>query len=182
MVRRHRRFSHPSTSLCLYLSLGECWNPLKLKYQLRNVRERLAKSLVDKGICSTEKQNFFLFDMTTHPLNDNVHKVKLIKKIQDSVLSRWPNDPRRMDRRVLALIYLAHASGKKRTERERVPDAHFFSSADVLENAFTSLSDEDYEVAMKHVRELLDLDPDQETSKYDSKMETMWAVVSAFNK
>ncbi|CAF0904032.1 unnamed protein product [Adineta steineri] len=31
-----------------YLS-GECWNPLKLKYQLRNVRERLAKNLVDKG-------------------------------------------------------------------------------------------------------------------------------------
>lgn len=56
----------------------------------------------------------------------------------------------------------------------------FFS--DVLENAFTSLSDEDYEVAMKHVRELLDLDPDQETSKYDGKMEVMWAVVSAFNK
>jgi Golgi phosphoprotein 3 len=145
-----------------YLS-GECWNPLKLKYQLRNVRERLAKNLVDKGICSTEKQNFFLFDMTTHPLNDNVHKVKLIKKIQESVLSRWPNDPRRMDRRILGLIYLAHAS-------------------DVLENAFTSLSDDDYEVAMKHVRELLDLDPDQETSKYDSKMDIMWAVVSAFNK
>jgi Golgi phosphoprotein 3 len=51
-----------------------------------------------------------------------------------------------------------------------------------LENAFTSLSDEDYEVAMKHVRELLDLDPDQESSKYDSKMDIMWAVVSAFNK
>lgn len=145
------------------LILGECWNPLKLKYQLRNVRERLAKNLVDKGICSTEKQNFFLFDMTTHPLNDNVHKVKLIKRIQESVLSRWPNDPRRMNKRILALIYLAHAS-------------------DVLENAFTSLSDEDYEVAMKHVRELLDLDPDQETSKYESKIDIMWAVVSAFNK
>jgi len=109
--------------------LGECWNPLKLKYQLRNVRERLAKNLVDKGICSTEKQNFFLFDMTTHPLNDNVHKVKLIKKIQDSVLSRWPNDPRRMDRRILALIYLAHASGRKiKIEREKkiVLNSFFF--------------------------------------------------------
>uniref|UniRef100_A0A914Q9L2 Uncharacterized protein n=1 Tax=Panagrolaimus davidi TaxID=227884 RepID=A0A914Q9L2_9BILA len=30
-----------------YLS-GETWNPLKLKYQLRNVRERLAKNLVEK--------------------------------------------------------------------------------------------------------------------------------------
>jgi Golgi phosphoprotein 3 len=58
----------------------------------------------------------------------------------------------------------------------------FLSFQDVLENAFTSLSDDDYEVAMKHVRELLDLDPDQETSKYDSKMDIMWAVVSAFNK
>ena len=64
-------------------------------------------------------------------------------------------------------------------------DFGFFLSlslSDVLENAFTSLSDEDYEVAMKHVRELLDLDPDQETSKYDAKMDIMWAVVSAFNK
>ena len=85
---------------------------MKLKYQLRNVRERLAKNLVDKGICSTEKQNFFLFDMTTHPLNDSVHKLKLVKKVQDSVLTRWPNDPRRIDKRTLALIYLAHASGK----------------------------------------------------------------------
>ena len=103
-----------STLIDFYLSIsGECWNPLKLKYQLLNVRERLAKSLVDKGICSTEKQNFFLFDMTTHPLNDSVHKLKLIKKVQESVLTRWPNDPRRMDKRILALIYLAHASGKQ---------------------------------------------------------------------
>ncbi|CAF1586144.1 unnamed protein product [Rotaria sp. Silwood1] len=162
---RHIKETQPTETVqswIEYLS-GECWNPLKLKYQLRNVRERLAKSLVDKGICSTEKQNFFLFDMTTHPLSDSVHKMKLIKKVQDSVLTRWPNDPRRMDRRILALIYLAHAS-------------------DVLENAFTSLSDDDYEVAMKHVRELLDLDPDQETSKYDTKMEIMWAVIAAFNK
>ena len=101
----------PNFSSSPSLSSGECWNPLKLKYQLRNVRERLAKNLVDKGICSTEKQNFFLFDMTTHPLNDNVHKMKLIKKLQESVLARWPNDPRRMDRRTLGLIYLAHASG-----------------------------------------------------------------------
>lgn len=109
-----RQFSHSVHSPLIVL--GECWNPLKLKYQLRNVRERLAKSLVDKGICSTEKQNFFLFDMTTHPLNDSVHKMKLIKRVQDSVLSRWPNDPRRMDRRILALIYTAHASGRKTLE------------------------------------------------------------------
>ena len=146
----------------VFLHLGETWNPLKLKYQLRNVRERLAKNLVEKGVCTTEKQNFLLFDMTTHPLVENNIKSKLIKRVQDSVLSRWVNDPHRMDRRVLSLIYLAHAS-------------------DVLENAFAPLSDDDYEVAMKRVRELLDLDFEQETMK-DGACEVMWAVVSAFSK
>ena len=61
-----------------YLS-GETWNPLKLKYQLRNVRERLAKNLCEKGVLTTEKQNFLLFDMTTHPLQNSVMKAKLIK-------------------------------------------------------------------------------------------------------
>lgn len=65
-----------------YLS-GETWNPLKLRYQLKNVRERLAKNLVEKGVLTTEKQNFLLFDMTTHPLNDNVIKCRLVKKVSD---------------------------------------------------------------------------------------------------
>ncbi|KAL3866699.1 hypothetical protein ACJMK2_043980 [Sinanodonta woodiana] len=144
-----------------YLS-GETWNPLKLRYQLRNVRERLAKNLVEKGVCTTEKQNFLLFDMTTHPLVDSGIKQKLIKKVQDSVLSRWTNDPQRMDRRILSLIYVAHAS-------------------DVLENAFAPLSDDDYDVAMKRVRELLDLDFDVESMK-DGANEVMWAVIAAFSK
>lgn len=61
--------------------LGETWNPLKLRYQLKNVRERLAKNLVEKGVLTTEKQNFLLFDMTTHPLSDNVVKCRLVKKV-----------------------------------------------------------------------------------------------------
>lgn len=77
-----------------YLS-GETWNPLKLRYQLKNVRERLAKNLVEKGVLTTEKQNFLLFDMTTHPITDNIQKNKLIKKVQESVLSKWVNDPHR---------------------------------------------------------------------------------------
>ncbi|XP_033729346.1 Golgi phosphoprotein 3-like [Pecten maximus] len=144
-----------------YLS-GETWNPLKLRYQLRNVRERLAKNLVEKGVCSTEKQNFLLFDMTTHPLTDSGVKQKLIKKVQDAVLSRWTNDAHRMDRRLLSLIYLAHAS-------------------DVLENAFAPLSDDDYEIAMKRVRELLDLDFETESMK-EGTNELVWAVIAAFSK
>lgn len=144
---------------------GETWNPLKLKYQLRNVRERLAKSLVEKGVCSTEKKNFFLFDMTTHPLNDSTLKTKLVKKVQDSVLTRWSNDVHRIDKRLMSLLYLAHSS-------------------DVLENAFSPLKDEDYELAMRRVRDLLNLDPEQECNKLtsSSSLEVIWAVVAAFNK
>lgn len=144
-----------------YLS-GETWNPLKLRYQLRNVRERLAKNLVEKGVCTTEKQNFLLFDMTTHPLVDSTAKNKLVKKVQEAVLSRWVNDAHRMDKRMLSLIVLAHAS-------------------DVLENAFAPLSDDDYEVAMKRVRELLELDMEVESMKTGAN-QAMWAVFAAFTK
>jgi len=143
-----------------YLS-GETWNPLKLRYQLKNVRERLAKNLVEKGVLTTEKQNFLLFDMTTHPITDNVQKNKLIKKVQDAVLSKWVNDPHRMEKRMLSLIFLAHAS-------------------DVLENAFAPLNDDDYDVAMKRVRDLLDLDLEAEAAK--ERTEVMWAVFAAFIK
>lgn len=135
---------------------------MKLKYQLRNVRERLAKNLVEKGVCTTEKQNFVLFDMTTHPVNNSTAKQRLITRVQDSVLSRWTNDVQRFDRRTLSLIYLAHAS-------------------DVLENAFSPLSDDDYEVAMKRIRDLLDADMEIESMR-DGANELMWAVFTALAK
>lgn len=144
-----------------YLS-GETWNPLKLGYQLRNVRERLAKSLVEKSVCTTEKQSFVLFDMTTHPLVDGQAKQRIVRKVQDCVLSRWQNDPQRIDRRSLALLFLAHAS-------------------DVLENAFAPLPDDDYELAMRRTRELLELDFDAESLK-DGACGMIWAVAQAFAK
>lgn len=110
------------------------------------MRERLAKGLVEKGVLTTEKQNFLLFDMTTHPVTDTAVKERIVKKVQDSVLSKWQNDPNRMDKRALALLYMAHAS-------------------DVLENAFAPLSDDDYELAMKRVRDLLNVEPDDEAGK-----------------
>ncbi|XP_022670121.1 Golgi phosphoprotein 3-like isoform X2 [Varroa jacobsoni] len=144
-----------------YLS-GETWNPLKLRYQLRNVRERLAKGLVEKGILTTEQQNFLLFNMTTHPLVDQNVKDKLIKRVQDSVLAKWVNDVHRMERRHLALLLLSHAS-------------------DVLENAFNPLSDEEYEMAMRRVRDLLDMDFEAECAKSQT-CDIMWGVFAAFVK
>lgn len=67
-----------------------------------------------------------------------------------------------MDRRLLALIFLAHAS-------------------DVLENAFAPLNDDDYELAMKRVRELLELDLEAESVKPNAR-DVMWAVFASFIK
>jgi len=162
-LKRMKETDPPGTTQCWidYLT-GETWNPLKMRYQLRNVRERLAKNLVEKGVLTTEKTNFFLFDMTTHPLTDNIAKTRLVKKVQDAVLGKWVNDPQRMDKRILSLLLLAHAS-------------------DVLENAFAPLNDDDYELAMKRVRELIDLDLEVEAMKSQNH-EIIWAVFAAFTK
>jgi Golgi phosphoprotein 3 len=53
---------------------GETWSPFKLQYQLRNVQEQTAKNLVEKGILTTEKKDFLLFDMTTHPWTNTIEK------------------------------------------------------------------------------------------------------------
>lgn len=100
--------------------------------------------------------------MTTHPLvNCNV-KCRLIRKVQDAVLNDWVKDPHAMDRRVLSLILLAYQS-------------------DVLENAFGSLSDDDYETAMGRSRILLDLDMELEGSKPNAN-ESLWAVFASMAK
>uniref|UniRef100_A0A0K0FGQ1 Golgi phosphoprotein 3 (inferred by orthology to a human protein) n=1 Tax=Strongyloides venezuelensis TaxID=75913 RepID=A0A0K0FGQ1_STRVS len=163
---KHIKDTNPPENIVSWIEYfsGETWNPLKLRYQLRNVRERLAKNMVEKGVLTTEKQDFLLFQMTTHPLQNQHMKGRLIKRIQESVLTRWTNDVHRMDKKVLSLIILSHAS-------------------DVLENAFAPLSDTDYELAMKRVRILLELNYDQEAEKKSGQTnDVMWAVFEAFNK
>ncbi|XP_053267034.1 Golgi phosphoprotein 3 [Pleuronectes platessa] len=161
---KHVKETQPPETVQSWIELlsGETWNPLKLHYQLRNVRERLAKNLVEKGVLTTEKQNFLLFDMTTHPLTNGSIKQRLVKKVQESVLEKWVNDPHRMDKRILSLILLAHSS-------------------DVLENAFAPLQDDQYDLGMKRVHTLLELEPEKESAKPNVN-ELMWAVVAAFTK
>ncbi|NWU18033.1 GLP3L protein, partial [Cephalopterus ornatus] len=142
---------------------GETWNPFKLQFQLRNVRERLAKALVEKGILGTEKQNFLLFDMTTHPVSNASEKQRLLRRLQESVLERWAGDPQRLERRTLALLVLAHSS-------------------DVLENVFGGLGDDRYELAMSRTRDLLDVEPELAAAKASGGSEMIWAVLAAFNK
>uniref|UniRef100_UPI00358EFF06 Golgi phosphoprotein 3-like n=1 Tax=Myxine glutinosa TaxID=7769 RepID=UPI00358EFF06 len=161
---KHVKETQPPEPVQTWVELlsGETWNPLKLHYQLRNVRERLAKSLVEKGVLTTEKQNFLLFDMTTHPLGSGTVKPRLVRRVQDSLLDRWAGDASRLERRTLALLLLAHAS-------------------DVLENALAPLIDEQYELANKRLRGLLDLDAEVETTR-SGACEMLWAVMVAFTK
>lgn len=65
----------------LDLLSGETWNVLKIGYQLKQVRERLAKGLVDKGVLRTEKRNFLLFDMATHPVADPRAKEAIVTRV-----------------------------------------------------------------------------------------------------
>ena len=128
---------------------------------MRNVRERIAKNLVEKGVCSTEKQNFILFDMTTHPLVNTPAKQLIIRRLSDSLLANWTADIQRMDKRILSLIVVANR-------------------ADVLENAFLSLSNQDYNTAMKHVRTLLDLNYNEYGST-GTPVDVIWAVFAALS-
>ncbi|NXM26933.1 GLP3L protein, partial [Oxyruncus cristatus] len=163
---RHIKATEPPETVPTWIELltGETWNPFKLQFQLRNVRERLAKALVEKGILSTEKQNFLLFDMTTHPVSNGAEKQRLLRRLHESLLQRWASDPRRMERRTLALLVLAHSS-------------------DVLENVFGGLGDDGYELAASRARDLLDADPELAAARAGgSGSEMIWAVLAAFNK
>lgn len=61
---------------------------MKIGYQLKQVRERLAKGLVDKGVLRTEKRNFLLFDMATHPVADTSCKEDIIKRVCTLLVTR----------------------------------------------------------------------------------------------
>ncbi len=75
----------------------------------------------------------------------------------------WVCGAAKMDKRTLSLIYMAQAS-------------------DVIENAFSSLSDDEYEVATRRLRELAALDPEKEAAREGCSCELLWGVVSAFHK
>ncbi|KAL1925765.1 uncharacterized protein VTP21DRAFT_648 [Calcarisporiella thermophila] len=113
------------------LMSGETWSVMKAGYQLKQVRERLAKGLVDKGVLRTEKRNFLLFDMATHPVNDFRVKEEIVNRVCSTLIS--PVEP---DLRTAAMVCAAYA-------------------ANVLENALVTLSYERREQALTRVDELL---------------------------
>ena len=129
----------------LYLTPGETWNLMKIGYQLKQVRERLAKGLVDKGILRTEKRNFLLFDMATHPVADGGAKDEIRRRVRNVLTNRTvvlppsqflPEDMEFRYIRTIAMVCAAYA-------------------ANVLENALATLGHEARERAFAQVDELL---------------------------
>ncbi|CAI4214649.1 unnamed protein product [Parascedosporium putredinis] len=126
-------------------SLGETWNLMKIGYQLKQVRERLAKGLVDKGILRTEKRNFLLFDMATHPVADGGAKEELRRRVRNVLTQRTvvingnqflPENLEFRYIRTIAMVCAAYA-------------------ANVLENALSSLGHEARERAFAQTDDLL---------------------------
>ena len=111
---------------------GETWNPLKINYQLRQVRERICKGLVDKGVLRTEKKSFLLFDMPTHPLADANIKYDLIRSVVSYLLN--PPLASQVDIRMMCFIVAAY-------------------SANVLENILGSLSYKEREAALSRAEQ-----------------------------
>lgn len=118
---------------------------MKIGYQLKQVRERLAKGLVDKGILRTEKRNFLLFDMATHPVADGGAKDEIRRRVRAVLTNRtvvlppttWlPEDMEFRYLRTVSMLCAAYA-------------------ANVLENALTTLGHEARERAFAQVDELL---------------------------
>lgn len=125
--------------------LGETWNLMKIGYQLKQVRERLAKGLVDKGILRTEKRNFLLFDMATHPVADGGAKEEIRRRVRNVLTQRTvvlPGSqflPEGLEFRYLRTIAMVCAA----------------YAANVLENALSTLGHEARERAFAQTDELL---------------------------
>jgi Golgi phosphoprotein 3 len=118
---------------------------MKIGYQLKQVRERLAKGLVDKGILRTEKRNFLLFDMATHPVADGGAKEEIRRRVRNVLTQRTVvlNDsqflPETLDFRYLRTVAMVCAA----------------YAANVLENALSTLGHEARERAFAQTDELL---------------------------
>jgi Golgi phosphoprotein 3 len=145
---RDERFPYGEISykeLFLNYTIGETWNLMKIGYQLKQVRERLAKGLVDKGILRTEKRNFLLFDMATHPVADGGAKEEIRRRVRNVLTQRTvvlpasqflPENLEFRYTRTIAMVCAAYA-------------------ANVLENALATLGHEARERAFAQVDELL---------------------------
>lgn len=136
-----------SDSVAGWISLlsGETWNPFHLQYQMRNVRSRLCKGLVEKGVCSATNQNFVLFNMTVYPIVDGGCKRSVINYFNDLLTTNWKN-VELLNTRDLALLAIVFAS-------------------EIYDQPLSLLNDSNYELAFSRLRQIGNLDPEEEIQR-----------------
>ncbi|GHJ90193.1 hypothetical protein NliqN6_6595 [Naganishia liquefaciens] len=131
------------TGAWIDLMSGETWNVMKIGYQLKQVRERLAKGLVDKGVLRTEKRNFLLFDMATHPIADVNAKEDVLRRALTLLTARTTAIPAQAlhkenvqyrATRAVALVCSAYAANVLENALQRL-------SYDARESAFARCDD-----------------------------------------
>jgi len=145
MMKAQQEVEKMTINSWIDLLSGETWNVMKIGFQLKQVRERLAKGLVDKGVLRTEKRNFLLFDMATHPVADVRTKESIINRVVALLTSTTTAlPPAALDKegvqcRVLRAVCLVCAA----------------YTASVLDNAFGRLGYEEREAAFQRCDEIL---------------------------
>lgn len=75
-----RQERHSLSSWLEYLS-GETWSMMRGHLQIKQLKERLAKSLVEKGLLRHSKTSYVLFEMATCPIRDTRPKNELIRQM-----------------------------------------------------------------------------------------------------
>lgn len=109
------------------------------------MRERLAKGLVDKGVLRTEKRNFLLFDMATHPVADTRTKDLIILRLTTMLTASTSSVPDK-------------AKGPEGTSCRVTRGVMLIgaaAAASVLDNAFGRLGYEDREAAFSRADDIL---------------------------
>lgn len=133
------------TGAWIDLMSGETWNVMKIGYQLKQVRERLAKGLVDKGVLRTEKRNFLLFDMATHPIADLNAKEDVLRRTLSLLTARTAAIP----------PSALHKENVQYRHMRAVTLCCAAYAANVLENALQRLSYDSREAAFARCDDIL---------------------------
>lgn len=77
---------------------GETWSRRLSSHQMHNLRDRLCKSLMERGIVTSRKSSLFLVETTEYPLLDIKFKRKLCYEIIDSAIESEKLDLRSLCR------------------------------------------------------------------------------------
>lgn len=121
------------------------------------MRERLAKGLVDKGVLRTEKRNFLLFDMATHPIADATAKRHVVRRVTTLVCGNGAGGSSSSSAAHLGTLYGDESDDVSYASLRSLVLVCCAFAANVLDNALVHLSYEGRECAFQKVEDWLEV-------------------------